>query len=277
MTAMLIAQLTDLHVRPLGQPAYRVSETNMMTARALHHVATLRPAPDVVLITGDLTDNGLADEYDHLAQMIVASGLPTPLVIPGNHDRRETMRAHLPFLARHATEDAFLHYAVEDLAVRIVMLDTVVPGASHGALCPARLAWLEATLAAAPDRPTLIAMHHPPFATGIAHMDGIALRAPEDFAAVIGKHPQVQRIICGHVHRPILAQVAHCPAMICPSVTHQVALDLSPDGRSAFMLEPPAYGLHLWDGSRFVSHVGMVERYPGPFPFVLDESYPGRA
>lgn len=269
----LIVQLTDLHVRPEGVAAYRVAETNMLTERALRRVAALRPAPDAVIISGDLTDCGLESEYALLAGML-ARHLPMPVhLIPGNHDRREAMLAHLPGTRQ---TDGFVQYAVEDLPVRLVMLDTVVPGAGHGELCRQRLDWLEATLAAQPDKPTLIAMHHPPFTCGIAHMDRIALRDPWDFADIIARHRQVERIVCGHHHRPVVARVAHAIASICPSVAHQVELDLHPDAPSAFVMEPAAFQLHHWSAQHgFVSHTAMVEAFPGPFPFLADPDYPG--
>ena len=271
---MLIAQLTDLHVRPLGVPAYRVAETNMLTERALRALAALRLAPDAVVVTGDLTDCGLPAEYALLAGMLARVPMPV-YSIPGNHDRREAMIAHLQG-TRHA--DGFVQYVVDDLPVRLVMLDTVVPGAGHGELCARRLEWLDAALAAAPGQPTMVCMHHPPFACGIGHMDAIALRHPSRFAAIIARHRQVERILCGHHHRPVVARVAHAVASICPSVAHQVELDLQPGAAGAFVLEPPAYQLHRWTAETgIVSHTALVESYPGPFPFLEDPDYPGQA
>ena len=137
-------------------------------------------------MTGDLTDCGLPDEYALLRDMLarrLPPGLPVHL-IPGNHDRREALieRLHVP----HA--DGFVQYAVDDGPVRLVMLDTVVPGAGHGELCERRMVWLDRTLAARPQQPTLIAMHHPPFLCGIKHMDRISLRQPERFAALVRAH-----------------------------------------------------------------------------------------
>ncbi len=270
---MLIAQITDLHIRPEGKPAYRVVETNMLTERALRAVMLHRP--DLVVITGDLTDCGLREEYAVLADMLRRNVSAPVLAIPGNHDRREVMIAHLPQTRQH---DGFVQYVVEDLPVRVAMLDTVVPGAGHGELCPLRLDWLERTLAAAPTRPTLIGMHHPPFATGIEHMDRIALRPRQAFAEILARHPQVQRVVCGHHHRPVVSRVGHAIASIAPSVAHQVELDLRQGAPSAFVLEPPAFELHHWSADNgFVSHVVMVERYPGPFPFVTEPEYPGQA
>lgn len=276
MSRLTIAQLTDLHVRPEGVPAYRVAETNMLTERALRRVAAEHPAVDAVIITGDLTDCGLPAEYDLLAGMLRQT-LKMPVhVIPGNHDRREVLLQHLP--ATRSMAGGFVQYAVDDLPARIVMLDTVVPGAGYGALCQQRLDWLDRTLAERPDQPTLIGMHHPPFQCGIAHMDAIALRDPEAFVAVIARHRQVQRIVCGHHHRPVVALVADAIASIAPSVAHQVRHDLSDDGPAAFVMEPSAFDLHLWDDrSGFVTHTALVESFPGPFPFLSDPDYPGRS
>ena len=264
---MLIAQLTDLHVRPVGQAANRVVETNMLTERAFRAVMTRPPLPDVVLLTGDLTDQGLAEEYAVLAELITRT-LPLPVfAIPGNHDNREVMLAQLPGARQ---EDGFAQYAIDLYPVRLVMLDTLVPGEAHGALCARRLEWLDRTLAAVQDKPTLIAMHHPPFLCGIAHMDRLALRERAAFAEVLARHGQVRRIVCGHNHRPVTARVGDAIASIAPSVAHQVELDLRPNAPPAIMLEPPAYQLHHYSAEHgFVTHTAFMESYPGPFPFLV--------
>lgn len=275
---MLICQLTDLHVRPAGLASNRVSETNMFTARAFRAVAAFTPRPDLVLITGDLTECGLPAEYDVLAGLIRRE-LDLPVyVVPGNHDRRGNFRAALAHLPGVTEDPDFIQYAIEGWPVRIVMLDTVVPGAGHGAQAPAQLEWLDRTLSAEPDKPTLIGMHHPPFMCGIAHMDRIALHDPAAFRAVIARHPQVERIICGHHHRPIMARVAHAVASIAPSVAHQVEMALHPEAPSQFVFEPAAFQLHSWSADDgFVSHTAYVESFPGPFPFVTDPDYPGKS
>jgi 3',5'-cyclic-AMP phosphodiesterase len=264
---MLIAQLTDLHLRPVGHPANRVVETNMLTERAFRAVMARPPLPDVVLLTGDLTDQGMAEEYAVLAELLDRT-LPLPvLTIPGNHDNRAVMLAHLPGTRQ---EEGFVQYAVEHFPVRLVMLDTLVPGAAHGELCAGRLSWLDRTLAAVPDKPTLIAMHHPPFVCGIEHMDRLALQDRAAFAEILARHKQVRRIICGHNHRCITARVGDATASIAPSIAHQVELDLRADAPAAFVLEPPAYHLHQWsDEHGFVTHTAFVETYPGPFPFLV--------
>ena len=129
-----------------------------------------------------------------------------------------------------------------------------------------------------PDKPTIVGMHHPPFACGIAHMDRINLRNMPEFAAIIARHRQVERIICGHHHRPIVARLAHAIASIAPSVAHQVEMTLNPHDSGAFNFEPPAFQLHRWTAADgIVSHTVYVEDFPGPYPFINDPDYPGSA
>ena len=271
---MILVQLTDLHIRPVGMAAYRTAETNMLSERAMRAVARLKMRPDALVISGDLTDNGLPEEYQLLADLLRRYIKIPVYLIPGNHDRREVLKTELSHLPGLTDAAHFAHYAVDSHDVRLVMLDTVIPGSGAGELCAERLAWLDATLAAEPGKPTIVVMHHPPFATGIAHMDSIALRNQDEFASVIARHHQVKRILCGHVHRPINAPVAHAIASICPSVAHQVEFTIG-DDPGAWNLEPAAFQLHASVGAGIVSHTVYVEDFPGPFPFTLEADYPG--
>ncbi|HXT81199.1 MAG TPA: phosphodiesterase [Acetobacteraceae bacterium] len=268
---MLICQLTDLHMRPPGLAANRVSETNMFAERAFRKVASLAPRPDVVVITGDLTERGMEGGYANLARLI-RRYLPMPVyVTTGNHDQREQLRSGLQHLPGVVADPHYVQYAVDDLPVRIVMLDTLVPGSAHGILTDAQLAWLDKTLSAVTDKPTMIGMHHPPFACGVGYMDRINLRNAAAFTALIARHKQVQRVICGHHHRCIVTHVAQAIGSICPSVAHQVELSFHPDDPGAFLFEPPAFQLHRWDpADGFVTHTVYVEDFPGPYPFLSE-------
>jgi 3',5'-cyclic-AMP phosphodiesterase len=273
---VLICQLTDLHVRPKGLPCNRVSETNMLTERACRAVAAFTPQPDLVIITGDLSESGLESEYANLSA-ILGRTLRLPVyVVPGNHDRRDTLRATLAHLPGVTADPTFVQYAIEDWPVRIVMLDTLAPGEAHGILTAAQLDWLEKTLAAQPQKPTLIGMHHPPIATGLSHMDHIALSNRDAFRTLIARHRQVTHIVCGHHHRSIVGQCAQATVVIAPSATHQVELTFQPDDSGAFNFEPASFQLHAWLGDdRFAAHTVYVERFPGPFPFIADTEKAG--
>jgi 3',5'-cyclic AMP phosphodiesterase CpdA len=267
---MLIAQITDTHIKRPGRLAYRHVDTAAMLRSCVEAVRRLDPQPDLVVMTGDLVDLGHPEEYAWLQTLLAPLGLPL-LVIPGNHDEREALRAAFAG-AGYLPQEGFLDFVIEDrFPLRIIGLDTLVPGQGGGELCAERLAWLEQALSREPARPTLILMHHPPFLTGIGHMDAIGLRGREDFERIAARHPQIEAILCGHLHRNIQTLVGGRRAVTAPSPAHQVTLDLRPDGPSRFSMEPPGYLLHSWDSGRLVSHSVVLGEYEGPYPFFDDQ------
>jgi 3',5'-cyclic-AMP phosphodiesterase len=263
---MLIAQISDTHIKLPGRLAYGRVDTAAMLRDCVAAINRLDPQPDLVVHTGDLVDLGLPEEYEHLQALLAPLDIPL-LTIPGNHDDRQAMRAAFGDQA-YLPASGFLQFVIDEgYPLRILGLDTTISGQEGGALCAERLTWLARTLEQAPDRPTLLLMHHPPFATGIGHMDRIGLAGAREFAAVMRRHPQVELVLCGHLHRLIHAQIGGRPALTAPSPAHQVALDLSADGPSCFRLEPPGFMLHRWQDGQMVSHQAFVRDYPGPFPF----------
>jgi 3',5'-cyclic AMP phosphodiesterase CpdA len=269
---ILIAQISDFHLRPRGLPALGFVDTNSYARRAVATLLALRPAPDAVVVTGDIADTGDPREYAMAREIL--SVLPMPVfLIPGNHDLRDTMRASLGDTGwLGPAGSGRINYAVDIGPVRLVCLDSFVAGRPHGELGSETLAWLDATLAAAPDRPTLVAVHHPPFRTGLGHMDSILLVDGAAMEEVIRRHPQVGRVISGHVHRAITASFGGTTAMISPGTAHQVALDLADSATALFVMEPAGYLMHAWTADTgFVSHLQYVERFPGPYDFGVAE------
>src|SRR5207245_11430487 len=116
--------------------------------------------------------------------------------------------------------------------------------------------------------------HHSPTPTHTVHMDLIYMQGSKLLSELIERHPQVDRVLCGHLHRPIQFRFAGTIASTCPSPAHQVALDLAPDAASAFRMEPPAFQLHAWEeGVGVVSHTAYIGDFAGPYPF-KEESCP---
>jgi Icc protein len=178
--------------------------------------------------------------------------------IPGNHDAREPMRQAFAG-GGYLPREGFLNYVIEDYPMRIIGLDTLVPGEGGGALCSDRLRWIDRVLATAPDRPVLVLMHHPPFVTGISRMDRLGLDGTAAFAEIIRHHPQVERIACGHLHRAIESRFAGTMAGTAPSTAHQIVLDLRTDARISFAFEPPGYQLHYWrEDAGLVTHTAAI-------------------
>jgi 3',5'-cyclic AMP phosphodiesterase CpdA len=263
---MLIAQITDTHIVAPGKLFMDTVDTAAALERAVTVLNRLTPVPDVVVLTGDLVESGEAMEYAHLRSLLAPLRIPL-FAIPGNHDARDAMRDAF-FADGYLPQHGFLNYVIEDYQLRIIALDTLVPGEGGGLLCPDRLRWLQGALAAAPGRPTVVMMHHPPFATGIARMDRAGLAGTAAFAEIVGHHPQIERILCGHLHRAIDSRFAGTIAGTAPSTAHQVALDLRPDARLSFTLEPPGYQLHYWrEGLGLVTHTANTGEWPGPFPY----------
>ena len=162
--------------------------------------------------------------------------------------------------------EGFLNYVIEDYPMRIIGLDTLVPGEGGGALCSDRLRWIDCALATAPDRPSLVLMHHPPFVTGISRMDRLGLDGTAAFADIIRRYPQVERIACGHLHRAIESRFAGTVAGTAPSTAHQIVLDLRTDARISFAFEPPGYQLHYWrEDAGLVTHTAAIGDWLGPY------------
>ncbi|HTW83465.1 MAG TPA: phosphodiesterase [Candidatus Sulfotelmatobacter sp.] len=249
---MLIAQITDLHVRPKGAVVHHMVPTAPYLRRALEAIDALQPRPDLVLATGDLTDRGKPKEYKRLRKLLAHASVPV-FVLPGNHDDRAALRAAF---ADHAYLPAHgpLQWCVDAGPLRVIGLDTVRKKHPGGELDAERLSWLAERLEEAPTRPTLLAMHHPPFAIGVAPVDAHGFRGVEALAELIAAHPQVARIVCGHVHRAVTVAFAGSAASTAPSTAPQLVLDRA-GVLYGLRLEAPGFALHRWTGSRVVTEV----------------------
>jgi 3',5'-cyclic AMP phosphodiesterase CpdA len=178
-------------------------------------------------------------------------------VLPGNHDDREGVRRHFELPGAIGTP---VQYAVDLGPLRLVVLDSLRPGADSGELDAERLAWLDAELAAAPDQPTVVAMHHPPLSTASQAWDRVGLPAADRHALgkVIERHPQVRRIVAGHVHRTVIGELAGRAALTVPSTFVQGRVDFTTDVIS-FAVEPSGYAFHVWREGELVSHIQTVD------------------
>lgn len=268
--ACLVAQLTDLHIKAGGKLSYRMVDTAGALHAAIDTLLAAPQRPDVVVVTGDLVDFGDPHEYRFLRDILQRLPMPVKL-LPGNHDHRTSLRAVFhdhDYLFAHGDAEAPVHYAIDAGPLRLVGFDCTVPGQPGGHATPDGLAWLDATLAAAPGRPTLVMLHHPPFHTGIGHMDAQGLGNAAGLEAVIARHAHVERVICGHLHRHITRRFGGTIAMTAPGPAHQVALDLDPQAASRFRMEPPGYLLHWWHPAHgLVTHLAAIGDHGPLHPF----------
>lgn len=257
-TETVLVQLSDPHIVARGRLLMGHIGTADMLSAAVRRVLAMQPQPSAVLVTGDLVDDGQAASYVHLRELLAPLGCPV-WVLPGNHDDAATLREVWPQWPEGpgASEPALAAcYAVSVGGLRLVALDSTVPGQPHGELSEQRLAWLAETLAAQPDVPTVLALHHPPFTTGIGHMDLMGLRVGrEALWQLLAQHRQVQRVVAGHLHRHISLTVGGVLAMTAPSTAHQIGFDLRPEGAPTYAFEPAGFLVHhLRSDGSLLSH-----------------------
>lgn len=252
----VLLQISDPHLGAGwsdGDPAARLRA-------AVAAIGELPEQPDAVLLSGDVADHAEPAEYE--AALEGLAPLRAPLfALPGNHDGREPLRAAFGLPGAGAER---VDYSVELGPLRLVVLDSTVPGEVPAGIGAAALGWLDAELAATPDLPTVLALHHPPLATGIPGWDAINMSAAERAALgeVVGRQPQVRAIVGGHLHMAMSSVLAGRPVISVPSVLEQAAPDFGADAEPGFVphpLAPPGFAVHvLHEGelaSRIVSYV----------------------
>ena len=221
----LVAHISDPHIGGDWGSADASMNPVAGLTNVLDAVAAMPDRPDVLLVTGDLVEHGASEEYDRVHELLQAVPVPVHVLV-GNHDRREGLRARFG-LPGNGGEP--VQYSADLGPLRLVTLDTTIPGLAGGELDAERLAWLDAELALASEQPTLLAMHHPPAPTGIAPWDAIGLHPDSRVALeeVVVRHPQVQRMVAGHIHQPLVSTLAGRPVLTIPSTYVQARIDFT--------------------------------------------------
>jgi len=257
---MLIAQISDLHCRETGAGTIVGCDNNKNIALAIGRLNDLSPRPDMVIATGDLTSSGRAEQYAALADLLEPLEIPLYL-LPGNHDERQPLLD--AFAGQYGLTDDGYDYVrsvIDDGPLRLVGLDTSITDQHQGGVPEERAAWLDEVLGAAPEKPTLIFMHHPPFETGIWWMDRLGiLDGLERLALVLGRHNQVIGMTAGHLHRTIHSTFAGVPVTVAPTTCYAVDLDINEEALPKVSDEPPAMMLHYWHAGALVSHTLLLE------------------
>lgn len=228
---MRLIQLTDFHLHE--DPAARQGgvDTHATLAAVIDHARREQPAPDVVLATGDLTNNGEAGAYGRARSLL--QGLPAPAYcLPGNHDHRETFAAALPGDGVHISRSLCLG------GWQVVLLDSTIPGEEDGRLSADELAALDDALQTEPSLHALVCLHHHPVAVGGAWRDAVSLENPDDLFAVLDRHPRVRGLLFGHIHQPYEGARGGVRLMGTPSTCFQFVDD---NGHLGIADDPPGY------------------------------------
>lgn len=255
---MIIAQISDMHI----QQDRRLLRDKFDAAGNLETcIAQLNALkPDLVLATGDLVHTGTRAEYAFLSELLAPLEIPLYLM-PGNHDDRQLMREFFPKHSYLFNGSDRLNHVIACDGINIMMLDSIIPGNDEGAIGEEQLAWLDARLHRAAHLPAIIALHHPPFATGARFIDNFFCADGPELRLLVARHPNVLRVISGHLHRNIQVNFAHATGSVCPSTAVIFGLAIAPKTQFFYSNEPPGYHLHLWQqGKPVITH--MVQLPP---------------
>ena len=241
---VLIAQISDLHITPPGVLAYGRVDTAAALTRSIDTLNRLSPQPDLVVISGDIANSALPEEYERAKTLLEKLQMPFA-AIPAITTAAYQCARSCPIQVMERRKAPSMRYAAS-VELDILLIDSTVPGAPHGELDAATLAWLDDALAASATRPALLFLHHPPFNTGIVYTDTMRLRNADALAALLKRYPRALLVAAGHVHRAAQTVFAGISATICPAGEQAVTLEFEPRWPEVFKIEPPAFHLHVW-------------------------------
>jgi Icc protein len=261
---MKIAQIGDIHIVAEGKTLGVAAVAEQLEA-VVAHINGL--APDLVLLSGDVTDTGTLGEVTRAAKILAKLEAPY-FVTPGNHDRRETLRAGLPKAVIPAAQSKHMSYALDLPKRRVIMLDSTDPDFKNGRICTARAEWLESELAAS-AKPTIIVMHHPPVKFAVEETDLPPLEGRALLADVVARHGQIDRILCGHIH--LFAQAVWHGCSVCAAPSIGMRLVWSPHNSalaSKFEVTAPMYLWHMLnEDGEMITHSITLDTPEGPYSF----------
>lgn len=254
-----VLQLTDTHIGRRGE-RYGGSDTAAFLRDAVAFAATLEPAPAYAVVTGDLVNTGSPQEYEQFTAAMAPLSIPY-VVVPGNHDDAEQLRASLPPETFGGARDARLRFVYDADEVRLIGLDVTRPRPWPGAqLDEAAFAWLRARLAEEPERPTIVALHQPPFRCGLHYLDVFGFRGAAGLRRLLDNAPQVGRVVCGHIHTVKACRWRHALALSAPSTAPQFVPELFERHIVGMRREKPGFAVHEWDAqSGFLTTIYRAE------------------
>ncbi|WP_309648347.1 metallophosphoesterase [Nocardioides sp.] len=209
----VIAHLSDPHLLAGGVLQYGVVDPEAGLVQALERLTHVDPPPQVLVFTGDLADKAEPAAYARLRELVepAAAAMGAQVVwVMGNHDERAEYAEGLFGEASDAPQDRV--YDVDGL--RVIALDTSVPGYHHGELEDSQLAWLRDLLATPAEHGTVIAMHHPPIPLPMLRAAEIIELVEQDRLAEVVRGTDVRSIVGGHFHFSTYSQFAGVPVSV---------------------------------------------------------------
>ncbi len=246
-----LVQITDTHILSRGELLYGVVDTAEHLRESIAEINAMEPQPDLVMITGDLVEKPSESTYSHFDELIAPLKAPVYL-IPGNHDDPEIMWNHFGNTMKFPGKPPCYQYVIEEFDFRILALNSHLDGTELPEFGKQRLKWLNQALEMS-DKPTLIAIHHPPMKTGVEFIDMAGEGWYRGIKEALERNPQVQLIICGHGHLELIGRIVNAPVYMAGSTAHQLIAGRVKDRAPAFDPSRVAPVLHHWLGDVFAS------------------------
>ncbi len=246
-----LVQITDTHIQPPGERLYDLVDTAAHLRATVAEINRIRPAPDLVVVTGDLVERADAESYAHFLELIAPLEMPV-YVLPGNHDEPEMMASLLAGTPHFPVTDDTFQYSVEINGFRMLALNSHAGGSELPELDGDHLAWLQRELPRS-DAPTVLAIHHPPMQTGIEFIDMGGSDWYQGLKDVLSGEHNVRLVICGHCHTDLVGRVAGIPVYMSGAIAHQLVAARDMDIAPAFEPNPVPPVLHRLVDGEFVS------------------------
>jgi len=231
--SLKVLQVSDCHVSADPETGYR-------TQNADRNIHSLLPAmrawnPDLMLLTGDVSEDASSAAYSRVADMLGEIEAPL-LALPGNHDDSRIMQNHF----RQGPWDGPL--VLEAGPWLLVMMDSTVRGRISGGVRQHDLDRLDAHFAASGARYVLVALHHQPVPVGAPWIDHYALENPDAFFNCIDREPRIRCIAWGHIHHDFRSkrqgvELLGAPSAAVNSLPHTPRFTLDPAGPACRWLE----------------------------------------
>lgn len=242
---LVLAHISDIHIDD--------QRSIERASRVMRYLNQLRGDIDAILVTGDLADHGLPEEYEQVAKVLVS---PRPVLhCPGNHDIR---RPYREVLLGQSGGDQPINQVHHVGGAIFAMCDSSIPGRDDGYLADETLDWLDDVLTG--DAPAFVCFHHPPVMLYAPFIDGIRQTGEDRLATVLAKHDNVVGVLCGHAHTGAASTFAGLPLLVAPGVVSTLVLPWESDA----ILDrewPPAIAFHVLDDDRrLTTHYRVVTK-----------------
>jgi Icc protein len=222
--SMTFLQLSDLHLAPPGQRVVGIDPIQQLRS-VLARMAQLETPPAFIVVSGDLTDDGSAASYAVVNAVLteLGGGVIPVLLALGNHDDRATFRRVV--LGEARCDDAGPYcYSRLIAGLRVIVLDSTIPGEAGGALGTAQLAWLEGEVQMPAARGNLIVIHHPGRLAGpVHHYPAFIVQEAAALEALVARyHERVVGVLAGHTHQANSAPFGGTLHATAPAVLRQL-------------------------------------------------------